>query len=275
MTEKENLGNFLSAKPLTGGDINEVFYVKTNQREFVVKLNKAKKFPEMFKKETKGLALLASAEALKIPEVICFGEIDDHSYLLLEYLETGAKSATFWEDFAKGLAKLHKKTQSTFGLEIDNYIGSLPQFNKTSTSSLVKFYIEKRLQPQFNLAEENGFNFKTSSFYKNIQQEIPEEAPALIHGDLWNGNYFVSSEGNPCLIDPAVSFAPREMDIAMMKLFGGFSEKLFECYHEIFPLQPYWKKRIELWQLYYLLVHLNLFGSGYYNSVASIVKKYQ
>ena len=229
----------------------------------------------MFKKEARGLELLASAEALKIPEVICFGEIDNHSYLLLEYLETGTKSATFWEDFAKGLAKQHKKTQPNFGLEIDNYIGSLTQFNKTSTTSLVKFYIEKRLQPQFNLAEENGFNFKTSSFYKNIQQEIPEEAPALIHGDLWNGNYLVSSEGNPCLIDPAVSFAPREMDIAMMKLFGGFSEIFFECYHEISPLQPNWKNRIELWQLYYLLVHLNLFGSGYYNSVASIVKKYQ
>src|SRR5690606_24016845 len=100
------------------------------------------------------------------------------------------------------------------------------------------------------------------------------EAPALIHGDLWNGNYLIDDSGNPCLIDPAVCFASREMDLAMMQLFGGFSEEVFNVYNEAFPLAKGWKTRTHLWQLYYLLVHLNLFGSGYYNHVNTIIRKY-
>src|SRR5690606_27632898 len=100
------------------------------------------------------------------------------------------------------------------------------------------FYIEKRLEPQFKLATENGFSFKKlSAFYKNITQEIPNEVPALIHGDLWNGNYLVDDKGNPCLIDPAVAFAPREMDLAMMHLFGGFPDSVFTAYTTAFPLE--------------------------------------
>ncbi len=228
----------------------------------------------MFSKEANGLDLLASAKALKTPNVLSFGTIENNSYLLLEYINSGKKLVDFWGNFAIGLAKQHQKTQKTFGLEEDNYIGSLPQYNNSDSSFLVNFYIENRLEPQFQLAAKNGFSFKTDAFYKNLSSIIPEEEPALIHGDLWNGNFMISAKGNPCLIDPAVSFAPRELDIAMMHLFGGFSEELFSTYHEIFPLQKNWKDRIDLFQLYYLLVHLNLFGSTYYNSVNSIVKKH-
>lgn len=240
----------------------------------MIKINSATKFPEMFSKEANGLDLLASAKALKTPNVLCFGSIKNNSYLLIEYIDSGKKSVDFWENFALGLAKQHQKTQKTFGLTEDNYIGSLPQYNVSNSSSLLQFYIENRLEPQFQLAAKNGFAFKTDSFYKNLSTIIPEEEPALIHGDLWNGNFMISAEGNPCLIDPAVSLAPRELDIAMMHLFGGFSEELFSVYHEVFPLQKNWKDRIDVFQLYYLLVHLNLFGNTYYNSVSSIVKKY-
>ncbi len=125
------------------------------------------------------------------------------------------------------------------------------------------------------MASENGFSLgDLSGFYKNISEEIPQEPPALLHGDLWSGNYITNEEGLPCLIDPAVCYGPREMDLGMMKLFGGFPEEVFREYNASFPLQPGWEERIPLWQLYYLLVHLNIFGSSYLPQVKNIIKRF-
>ncbi|SFU50574.1 hypothetical protein SAMN05216480_105166 [Pustulibacterium marinum] len=246
----------------------------TTNENLVIKLNNKDAFPEMFAKEAKGLQLLNSANALKIPEVVSFGEIENTSYLLLEYIPEGKQAHTFWKDFGIGLAKQHQTTQATFGLDHDNYIGSLPQNNSGNIQNAADFYTEKRLEPQFQIAAKQGFSFETTSFYKNIQHEIPDEAPALLHGDLWSGNYLVTSNGKPALIDPAVAFAPREMDISLMHLFGGFQDEVFHYYDEEFPLANGWKNRIELWQLYYLLVHLNLFGSSYLGGVQRVIEKY-
>lgn len=229
----------------------------------------------MFEKEAKGLQLLFDTQTFRIPKVINYGEANGTSYLLLEFIHSTSKKPTFWEDFGRQLAKLHQTTQAVFGLDHDNYIGSLPQYNVCKITNAAQFYIEKRLEPQFKLAIEKGFSFKKlSTFYKNIENEIPNESPALIHGDLWNGNYLVDNSGTPCLIDPAVAFAPREMDLAMMQLFGGFPDVVFTTYDTVFPLEKSWKNRVDLWQLYYLLVHLNLFGNSYYQSVSSIFAKY-
>ncbi|MCR9181418.1 MAG: fructosamine kinase family protein [Flavobacteriaceae bacterium] len=272
--EQENL-KLLNQKPLHGGDINEVFYLETDKGLFVLKRNLANRFPAMFEKEANGLRLLAKTHTFKIPDTIAQGEIDNHSYLLLEYISPGEKSTLFWETFGDQLARLHQNTAPFFGLDHDNYIGSLEQYNGCNIQNAAQFYIEKRLEPQLEWATKKGFTFKNlSSFYKNCANEIPNEPPALIHGDLWNGNYLVDKTGNPCLIDPAVCFASREMDLAMMQLFGGFPEKVFTIYNNNFPLENNWKNRLDLWQLYYLLVHLNLFGSGYYNQVNTIIKKY-
>jgi len=229
----------------------------------------------MFPMEAHGLQLLRNSESFTIPEVIAQGDLNEVSYLLLNYISSAEKKKNFWELYAENLAKLHQTSNPVFGLEEDNYIGSLPQFNKIETTNAFEFYIENRLRPQLYLAKENGFHFKNlHSFFKNIEKIIPLEKPSLIHGDLWNGNYLVDSQGKPALIDPAIAFAIREMDLAMMQLFGGFPEEVFLIYEEIFPLEKEWKNRIELWQLYYLLVHLNLFGSGYFKSVDYILKKY-
>ena len=263
------------ASALAGGDINEVFLLKFEERELVVKINSAEDFPGMFDAEAKGLQLLRDSKSFIVPEVFRVGEIGNYSYLMMEYLGHGQKSLDFWENFGQNLAKLHKVTNTNFGLDHDNYIGSLPQSNKISTSAS-QFYIEQRLQPQFKKAVDNGFNFnELDRFYKNIYQEIPEEKPALIHGDLWSGNYLTTCNGNPALIDPAIAFAPREMDIAMMKLFGGFSEDVYEIYNSVFPLEIGWEDRVSIWQLYYLLVHLNLFGSNYLGSVKAILSKFR
>lgn len=270
----ENHLSLISTKALAGGDINEAFLLKCKEGDFVVKINDAYKFPGMFEAEAKGLQLLRTSESFKIPEVINYGMIASDSYLLLEFISEGNPTSNFWELFAEQLSTLHKITQPYFGLEHDNYIGSLPQYNK-NYDSVSEFYITQRMEPQFRMAADNGFSFKKLDlFYKTISDEIPDEPSALIHGDLWAGNFMVSEKGKPVLIDPAVAFAPREMDLGMMQLFGGFPDSVFEVYNSYFPLQPDWNKRVDIWQLYYLLVHLNLFGSGYLSRVKAIVSKY-
>lgn len=264
----------ISTKTLAGGDINQVFLLKCCEGNFVVKLNNATKFPKMFSTEAKGLQLLKNGSRFKIPQVIDVGEVDNISYLLMEYIFSGNPETDFWQLFAKKLAGLHKNTQANFGLDHDNYIGSLPQKNGTEETAS-EFYINQRLEPQFKIAYSRGFHFlNLHKFYRNISLEIPNEPPALIHGDLWSGNFMVSEKGKPVLIDPAIAFAPREMDLAMMQLFGGFSEEVFSIYQYHFPLETGWKERTSLWQLYYLLVHLNLFGENYLSRVKFIVDKY-
>ncbi len=262
------------ARPLLGGDINEVYLLTITTKKAVIKLNKASNFPKMFEAEAKGLKELKNSNTFKIPEVLHVGTIKDRSFLILEFITTAQSTNDFWEVFGIKLATLHQYSKPYFGLEYDNCIGSLPQYNmKCQTAS--EFYIIQRLEPQFRLAVQKGFSFsKLDTFYKNITKEIINEPSSLIHGDLWNGNYLVDQNGLPCLIDPAIGYGPREMDIAMMQLFGGFKPELFEVYNEIFPLKEGWRDRIPIFQLYYLLVHLNLFGSSYYNKVDQIVRAY-
>lgn len=264
-----------SFSSLSGGDINEVFLIESKTEKFVVKLNNAEQFPGMFEAEQNGLKKLLQPGAIDIPKPIKTGYIDSYSYLILEYKSQSSKSPDFWKIFGEQLALLHQNTSPQFGLETSNYIGSLPQYND-NRSSAGDFYIEMRLQPQIEQAKKNGFPLNIpAQFYKNCERTIPDESASLIHGDLWNGNFLVNSMGHPCLIDPAVAYASREMDLGMMKLFGGFSDELFDTYQEIFPLENGWKDRLDLWQLYYLLVHLNIFGAGYKQQVISIIEKYR
>ncbi|MDN3595256.1 fructosamine kinase family protein [Zunongwangia endophytica] len=271
--EKNNL-EITNMTALAGGDINDVFLLNTTEGKKVVKLNSAKRFPGMFEAEMAGMKALKNAEAIDVPKMIDVYTEDEYSCLLMEYRETGSKSSNFWSLFGKQMADLHKNSRSTFGFSEDNYIGSLPQQNKDH-ENIVDFYINERLQPQFKLAKENGYGLgDIDKFCTELFNIIPQEKPALIHGDLWNGNYLVNKDGNPCLIDPAVAYAPREMDLSMMKLFGGFDEDLFNTYFEEYPVEKGFENRIPIWQLYYLLVHLNLFGTGYLGSCKNIVERY-
>ncbi len=259
---------------MSGGDINDVYMLSTTKGKVIVKINIASLFPEMFAAEAKGLKELKSSNTFRVPEILGFDTIDNTSFLLLEYINTGQPSGDFWTVFGEKLALLHQQSSPCFGLSIDNYIGSLPQFNARHHTA-EQFYIQQRLHPQFELAATNGFLFSgLDQFYKCIEDEIPKEPASLIHGDLWSGNFIVGNGGIPCLIDPAVAFAPREMDISMMLLFGGFDSELFRVYDEVFPFSHNWRERLSIWQLYYLLVHLNIFGSSYYDSVKNVLNKY-
>lgn len=263
-----------SVNPLSGGDINEVYRLETKHSNYVIKLNKADAFPGLFEKEALGLKAMRDTKAIDVPEVLGYGAFENNTYLVLEYKEQGRVSRNFWERFGQELAAMHRHTRKDFGFHQDNYIGSLPQYN-TSESTASEFYIRQRLQPQFNMAKNRGYEFKNlEQFYKQIEQMIPDEPPALIHGDLWAGNFLVNSKDQPCLIDPAVAYAPREMDIAMMKLFGGFDEVMYQAYQESFPLEKDWEDRIALWQLYYILVHVNIFGGHYYSQAKSLMSNY-
>lgn len=273
IAEEHNLNNAKFSR-LTGGDINDVFLITSGEKKQVVKINNAEKFPGMFEAEKAGLEALHKPQVIDVPNVLGIGEIKNTSYLLLEYKESAPKSPTFWKDFGKQMAALHRTTSKEFGFYQDNYIGSLPQQNNASTSA-ADFYISERLDPQLKMAKERGYDLGvTKSFFRNISAIIPDEKPALIHGDLWGGNYLVNETGDPCLIDPATAFAPREMDLSMMQLFGGFDKELFKIYEKELPLESGFEERIPLWQLYYLLVHLNLFGVGYKAQVASIIKQF-
>ena len=259
---------------LAGGSINEVYLLNTSEEKKVIKINSLSAFPGMFPAEKAGLEALKNSGSIDVPEVLGLGEWNDTAYLILEYIEEAPQKPHFWEVFARDLAALHQNSAAQFGFEENNYIGSLPQYNGHETSA-ANFYIRQRLEPQLRMASKNGFSFPDlDRFYKNISQEIPDEPAALIHGDLWGGNYITNAEGLPCLIDPAVSYAPREMDLSMMKLFGGFPQEVFEKYHEIYPLAAGFENRVPLWQLYYLLVHLNIFGSSYLSPVKRILERF-
>ncbi|MDT0648942.1 fructosamine kinase family protein [Autumnicola edwardsiae] len=262
-------------RSLTGGDINNVFFIETDfLRKLVIKINDSNKYPGMFEAEKSGLEELRNAQVIDVPEGLFTGEVQGKSYLILRYIETANKIPEFWEVFGEQMAALHKTTSSKFGFKTDNYIGSLPQYNKRYDSAS-EFYVSQRLEPQLKMAQNSGYDLgKTTTFLKNVSELIPDEPPALIHGDLWGGNYIVNAEGFPCLIDPAVAYAPREMDLSMMKLFGGFDAELFKSYNSHFPLESGFEERVPLWQLYYLLVHLNIFGLGYKNSVENIIRQY-
>lgn len=267
-----------NASSISGGDINIARLIETDKGSFFVKINDSPQSSKMLETEARGLNLLAQSQAIDIPAVEAHGTSSGTTWLMLEYIRPGAPSNVFWEDFGQSLAQLHRQTNESFGLDHDNFIGSLPQSNKREDNT-ISFLIKQRLLPQLNMALLSGQlnsndeqNFEI--LFKKLPGLIPDEPPALTHGDLWRGNFLCSSKGKPVLIDPAVSFAHREMDLAMSRLFGGFSTRFYEAYQEAFPTHPELEHRLGIYQLYYLLVHVNLFGRGYVGQVRSVLSAY-
>jgi protein-ribulosamine 3-kinase len=262
--------------PLSGGCINHVHRLQTGFGDFCIKYNLHDRFPEMFTCEANGLALLKSAGEIRVPEVLTTGSAGSYAYILLEYIDPGRKVPLFMQDFGRSLARLHRHTADCFGHISDNYMGSLPQSNRDH-SDWVSFFIEERLRKQVSMAGEYFSASGLASFerlYGRLEGLIPAEPPALVHGDLWGGNYMVAGDGKACLIDPAVYYGHREVDIAMTTLFGGFDADFYAAYQEEYPLETGWKKRLDIFKLYPLLIHLNLFGSGYLGSILDIIGEF-
>ncbi len=262
---------------VAGGDINESFCVYSAGGKFFLKVNDGKLYPRMFEREANGLNTLAAAlPALVVPGVITNGIAGHHQYILLQWIEKGTPKKDFWENFGRSLAQMHLQEQDYFGLNEDNYIGSLSQNNTKHTQWHV-FYSECRILPLAKTLFTSGAFSRSDleaseSFCKRSAQWFPPEPPALLHGDLWGGNYMISSSGYAAVFDPAIYYGHREMDIGMTKLFGGFDQKFYDAYEEIYPMEHDWKKRMPLSQLYPLLVHAVLFGGHYVSSAREIIR---
>jgi protein-ribulosamine 3-kinase len=265
------------ARMLTGGDISEAFLMKTTAGDYFVKWNNQQKYPGIFEAEANGLRALASIGALHVPRVIGTGQNGDRTFMVLEFVDTKRKQPDFWEVFGKGLAIIHQTSHHQFGWEIDNYIGSLKQQNPW-TDRFADFYVLNRLEPMIQMAYDRGrLDAQELSFFNllggRLEQLLPAERPSLLHGDLWGGNYLVNASGMPCLIDPACYYGHREADLAMMRLFGGFSHDIFHHYQQAFPLEKGWQERQPIFNLYPLLVHVVLFAGSYVAQLKEQIKK--
>jgi fructosamine-3-kinase len=270
----------VAAKRLSGGDINDAFDVRLGDGRSVFVKSNADAPSAMFPAEARGLGLLAEAKALRVPNVLGVSSPGDPvPFLALELVYAGARVRDFDEHLGRGLAALHRYGTPGFGLDHDNYIGSLPQSNR-ARPSWAQFYENERLAPQLARAvSENRASAGMRRGFERLFARLvdllgPEEPPSRLHGDLWGGNLHTDEHGAPCLIDPAVYGGHREIDLAMMRLFGGFGERVFSAYAEAFPLAPGASERVPLYQLYPLMVHVNLFGGGYAASVERILAKY-
>jgi len=262
---------------LGGGCINNALKIQTSGGVFFIKYNLSATYPEMFRKEALGLKILSDAGEIRVPKVVASETADKYEYLLLEFIDPANKSATFWEQFGHSLAALHKHTQPFFGLDQDNYIGSLPQRNRKHPK-WSEFFVQERLEPLVKLARNSGevsqqTVIQFESLYNRLENLIPAEVPSLLHGDLWSGNYMVDDKGNPCIIDPAVYYGHREVDLAMTRLFGGFPEAFYSGYNSAFRLENGWEQRLDIHNLYPLMVHVNLFGGGYISDVKRILNR--
>ena len=267
-----------AAHPVHGGSVNDAFRLDTDLGPLFLKTNSADQFPSLFNSEAHGLHLLRQAGDLRVPAFIAQGECDDTTFLLLEYVPPAEEDAGFQTRFGRKLARLHRHTQATFGLDRDNHVGLLPQVN-TPNLDWAEFLVHCRFMPLVKMARDNkrihtGDVLRFERLYGQLPSLFPSELPALLHGDLWKNNYLAAADGEAVMIDPAVYYGHREMDIAMTRLFGGFDRFFYAAYQEEEPLAPGWEDRMDLCNLYPLLVHLNLFGGSYAERLGSVLRKY-
>ncbi|MDT3401563.1 fructosamine kinase family protein [Mucilaginibacter terrae] len=270
--------NLQAVNPVSGGDINAAYCIITNAGKFMVKLNSKSAYPGMFKRESEGLTAIRNTRTIAVLEVVLQFDFEDDSCMLMEWVDASRATPAASEQLGYQLAAMHRNTAPFFGFDTDNYMGSLPQSNHKH-DAWAQFFVQERLEPMMKIAiDKRLLSYEDARLFDKLYDRLPklfnEEAPALIHGDLWGGNYLIRNDGKPYLIDPAISYGHREFDIAMTTLFSGFSNEFYTAYHEAFPLAKGWQERVDLWNLYPLLLHLNLFGMSYLGQVRYGLNKY-
>lgn len=289
---------------VSGGDINKAYGLSLNTGDKIFMKANAKENAAFFTAEAAGLNAIKSTGAISTPEILCTGTDDGedvgYSFLLLKFIKSGGKKADYWETLGTELAAMHKADTSAFikrsggrdakstdntnahadgkfGFFQDNFVGARAQKN-TPSSSWIDFYRDYRLAPQFRDADSyfsSDDRKKITKLLDNLEHFLIEpDYPSLLHGDLWSGNVMCGPDGKAMLIDPACYVGNREADIAMTELFGGFPGEFYEAYKKAAPLEPGYEERRDLYNLYQLLNHLNIFGSGYLGPVLSIVSEY-
>ena len=275
----------INHQSVSGGDINRAFLIETEDQKLFVKSNSRSEGAEMLKTERQAIDYLNKLNPQFAPKPIAFIEEEGTYYLVMEHIETGRNrmSAKAQNDLAEVVYELHQHKSEHFGWSTDNYIGALPQYNNTAKEELnwPEFYWKYRIKPQLEMAikgnylENSILNIESSlietvdSFYEDAQE------PTLTHGDLWSGNYLIDKNGKARLIDPAICYSHPDMDLGMSQQFGGFNQSFYDRYYELTgpPATPL-QEKVGMFQLYFVLVHVNLFGSGYLSQTNSILSTY-
>ena len=272
---------------LHGGDINKAYALTLSTGDRIFMKANAKEKAGFFTAEAAGLSAIAATNTIATPPILCTGTDDGeevgYSFLLLKFIEGGKKCTDYYETFARDLAALHSADtvpfvpHHRFGFFQDNFIGARAQ-NNTPSASWISFFRDRRLAPQFKSADAHfsaGDRAKITRLLDHLNEFLVEpEKPSLLHGDLWGGNVLCGADGKAMLIDPAAYVGHAEADLAMTELFGGFSPAFYATYREVRPLQNGYEDRRDLYNLYHLLNHLNMFGTGYVNAVLSVVDEY-
>ncbi len=268
-----DLGAILSSNACSGGCICESYQVHTSKQAFFVKLLSTP-LENMFAAEAEGLNALRKATSLCVPNVI------GHSkhFLILQDLNSGAPARNYWSTLGEGLAEIHYHAAECYGFTLDNFCGKTPQPNPRIQNGH-DFFAQHRLLYQAKLAVENREINNTvlqqiELLCERLPNLIPTQIPVLLHGDLWSGNVMSNHEGQPALIDPAAYWGWAEADIAMTQLFGGFPSEFYQTYIHHHPLEAGWQERMDLYNLYHLLNHVNLFGGSYLASVKRTLNRY-
>ncbi|MEA3639174.1 MAG: fructosamine kinase family protein [Lamprobacter sp.] len=258
-----------------GGCINQAVVLGEGDQRVFIKLNRADLLA-MFEAEAAGLAEMASTQSLRVPEPLCTGVQRGQAFIAMEYIALGGRRG---DAVAAGrqLAEMHRATRPRFGWDRDNTIGSTPQLN-TERDDWVAFWSDQRLGFQLKLAAQNGYGGRLQQRGEHLRQGLAallEQAPpaSLLHGDLWGGNIGYTANGEPVIFDPACYYGDREADLAMTELFGGFGGAFRAAYEEAWPLSPGYSVRKQLYNLYHILNHLNLFGGGYLSQAESMIER--
>lgn len=265
-----DLGEPLMAGGSGGGVVTTVsgrrFYLKTGP------------VSDAYRCEANGLQEMAGTGTVKVAQAVSVGS----DYIATGYIPGGTPSAGYFEKLGRDLARMHRASAPEFGFREDNFIGANPQKNipeGDEARAWPRFYFNKRLMFQFRLAERNGYvSARMASDLSVLESRIGDilsgsgEPPALLHGDLWAGNCLCNDRNEAVLIDPAVYYGHREADLAMTRLFGGFTPAFYRAYHEEYPLKHGWEKREPVYRLYHVMNHLNLFGRSYLSEAESILE---
>ena len=267
-----------------GGDANDAYRLLLSDGSFLFLKANSISNADFFRAEAEGIAAIKKTGAVRVPDIYATGTDGGYSFLLMEHIESAWMGQGFWEELGHNLASMHKADTDSFvsagkyGFNSDNYIGAGKQIN-TPESSWIEFFSECRLRPQFELAA-GYFDSNTIKMANRLLDCLDRflfepEAPSLLHGDLWSGNFMSDENGRPMLIDPAVYVGCSEADIAMTELFGGFDKRFYGSYFEEMGQVPGYEDRRDLYNLYHLTNHLNLFGSAYLAAVKRTIEKYQ